>query len=314
MNPTRRWRNSLGRQINGRNSNAKRNLPPDGGKKVLKELATRHSDLAPSLKSGLNNNTLRFPAIGKPPGAQVGSKRAPVVQPLRFSKISKLEYLLISDPSRVKVFRKIIDHQSGKPLYKLTKYKIVRVTDHTYVTDNGKVYWKNHICLKPNYRSTVLVASNTLGDRLQASNSTSRGAVKRPVTRSQPVLLEQRPNNLTLSIPMVDLTVDSSSESSVVSNGSLQVVDDSAPIGKRQRLQCDSPPVRFAPQSDSTSQPHTSTRATCSLTVDSTPQPKGSLASPQPRTSHCAASSSTAHLAGFFDVSPPRPGIFIFSP
>ena len=100
----------------------------------------------------------------------------------------------------------------GKPLYKLTKFKIVRVTDHTYVTDNGKVYRKNHICLKPNYRSTVSVAPNTLGDCLQTSNSTSRDAIKRPLTRSQPVLLEQRPNNPTLSTPMVDLTVDSSSK------------------------------------------------------------------------------------------------------
>ena len=53
----------------------------------------------------------------------------------------------MSDPSRVKVFRKIIDRQSGKPLYKLTKFEIVRVTDYTHVTDNGKFYRKNHICL-----------------------------------------------------------------------------------------------------------------------------------------------------------------------
>ena len=130
----------------------------------------------------------------------------------------------MSDPNRVKVFRKIIDHQSGKPLYKLAKLKIVRVTDHTYVTDNGKVYRKNHICLKPNSRSTISVAPNTLGDRLQASNTTSRGAVKRPGTRSQPVMLEQRPNNPNLSAPMVDLTVDSSIESSVGSNGGLLAV------------------------------------------------------------------------------------------
>ena len=196
----------------------KRNLPPDGGKKVLKELATQHSYLAHSLKSGLNSNTLRFSAIVTPPGAQVSSRRAPVVQTCRLSKTSKLENLLLSDPSRVKVCRKIIDRQSGKPLYKLTKFKIVRVTDHTYVTDNGKVYRKNHICLKSNYRSTVLVAPNTIGDRIQASNLTSRGAVKRPITRLQPVLLEQRPTNPPLSTPMVDLTVDSSSESSVGSN------------------------------------------------------------------------------------------------
>ena len=139
---------------------------PDGGKLVLKELATRHSDLAHSLKSGLNSNTLRFSAIASPPGTQVISRRAPVVQPTRLSRTSKLENLLLSDPGRVKVFRKIIDRQSGKPMYKLTKFKIVRVTDHTYITDNGKVYRKNHICLKPNFRSTVLVAPNTIADRV----------------------------------------------------------------------------------------------------------------------------------------------------
>ena len=52
-------------------SHFKRNLPPDGGKKVLKELATRHSELAHSLKSGLNHNTLRFPAIVTPPGRKL---------------------------------------------------------------------------------------------------------------------------------------------------------------------------------------------------------------------------------------------------
>ena len=284
------------------------------GKKVLKELATRHSDLAHSLKSGLNHNTLRFPAIVTPPGAQVSSRRAPAVQPRRLSKTSKLENLLMSDPSRVKVFRKIIDRQSGKPLYKLTKFKIVCVTDHTYVTDTGKVYRKNHICLKPNYRSTVSVAPNTLGDRLQSSNSTSRGAVKGPATRFQPVPLEQRPNNPTLATPMADLTVDSSSENSVGSNGGLQVINGSSPIGKRQRLQCDSPPVRFAPQSNSTSQLHTSTSATCSLPTDSTAQLESLLTSPQPRTSHCAASSSTVHLADFPGVNPTRTGIIISSP
>ena len=196
----------------------------------------------------------------------------------------------------------------GKPLYKLIKFKIVRVTNHTYVTDNGKVYRKNYICLKPNYRSTVSVAPNTLGECLQTSNSTSRDAIKRPLTRSQPVLIEQRPNNPTLSTPMVDLTVDSSKESSVGSNGGLQAVHDSSPIGKRQMLQCDSPPVRFAPQSSSTSQLHTLTSATCSLPTASTAKLEGSLTSPQPRTSHCAVSSSTVHLG------PTRPGIIISSP
>ena len=274
-------------------SHFRRNLPPDAGKLVLKELTTRHLDLAHSLKSGLNSNTLRFSVIASPPGTQVSSRRAPVVQPTRLSRTSKLENLLLSDPGRVKVFRKIIDRQSGKPLYKLTKFKIVRVTDHTYITDKGKVYRKNHICLKPIYRSAILVAQNSIGDRVQASSSTSRGAAKRPVTRSQSVLLEQRPNNPSLSTPMVDLTADSSSESPIGSNNDRQVARDSVTTGKRQRLQCDSPPVRFARQFASTSTPQSSTHATHSRNIDSTHQPVGSFVSPQPGTLHRAVLSSS---------------------
>ena len=63
-----------------------------------------------------------------------------------------------------------------------------------------------------------------------------------------------------------------------------------------------------------TQQPHTSTSATCSLPTDSTARLDSSLTSPQPRTSHCAASSSTAHLADFPGVNPTRSGIIISSP
>ena len=69
-----------------RRSQYRLNLPPDGGKLILTELATRHSDLAISLKSGLNSNTLRFSATASPPGTQVGSRRTPVVQPTRPSR------------------------------------------------------------------------------------------------------------------------------------------------------------------------------------------------------------------------------------
>ena len=60
--------------------------------------------------------------------------------------------------------------------------------------------------------------------------------------------------------------------------------------------------------------PHTSTCATYSRNTDSTKQPEGSFISPQPRTSHHVASSSTAHLAGPPEVSPSRPEIFVSSP
>ena len=149
---------------------------------------------------------------------------------------------------------------------------------------------------------------------LQASGSTSRGAAKRPVTRSQPVLLEQRPNNPPLSTPMVDLTADSSSESSIGSNNGRQVARDSVTTGKRQRFQCDSPPVRFARQFASTSTPHSSTHATYSRIIDSTQQPDGSFVSPQPRILHRAVSSSFTHPAEPPEVSTSSPEIMVSSP
>ena len=50
-------------------------------------------------------------------------------------------------------------------------------------------------------------------------------------------MLEQRPDNPNLSAPMMDFTVDSSSESSTGSNGGLQVVQVSIPVEKRRKLQ-----------------------------------------------------------------------------
>ena len=157
----------------------KRNLPPDGGNRVLKELTSRHLGLVHSLKTGLTHNTLSFSECGSgstPPGAQASSRRLSTLQPRRPTKTSKLENLLLSDPSRVRVFRKVIDRQSGKPFYKTAKFKITQITDHNYVTDKGKFYRKNHVCLKPNFRYNISVGQNTLGDRLQASGSTSQKA------------------------------------------------------------------------------------------------------------------------------------------
>ena len=96
----------------------KKNLPPDEGKRVLKKLSSRHSDLAHSLKTGLSRKTLCFSESRSdptPPGTQANSRRLPTLQPRRPTKTSKLEKLLLSYPSRVRVFRKIIDRQSGKP-------------------------------------------------------------------------------------------------------------------------------------------------------------------------------------------------------
>ena len=83
------------------------------------------------------------------PRGQTSSRRLPALQPCRPTELSKLENLLLSDPSRVRVFRKIIDRQSGKPLYKIAKFKITQITDHPYDTDKEKIYRKNHVYLKP---------------------------------------------------------------------------------------------------------------------------------------------------------------------
>ena len=227
-------------------SQQKRNLPPDGGKRVLQELSSRHSDLAQSLKTGLSRKTLYFAedrSINTPPEVQDTVRRLPTLQPRRQSKTSKLETLLLSDPTRVRVFRKIIDRQSGKPLFKLAKFKITRVTDHTYVTDKGKVYRKNHVCLKPNYNN-ISATYNTLGDRLQTSSSKSGG--KKPFTRaSNPKLLEKRQANTSASYPaVVDLTADSSSESPPVQHA-LHETRTSTPMEKRLRLHDESQPVTF---------------------------------------------------------------------
>ena len=105
------------------------------------------------------------------------------------------------------------------------------------------------------FRNNISACQNTLGDRLQAPRSTSRSVEKRPATRSQPILLEKRPDDPSVS-QLVDLTVDSSCEGSSGPN-TLQVVRESTPVEKRPRLQEDLPPVTFA---DSSFTPQQSTR------------------------------------------------------
>ena len=51
------------------------------------------------------------------------------------------------------VFRKILDRKSGRSLFKRFNGKIVKVTNYVYITENGKVIRKNHITLKPKFKS-----------------------------------------------------------------------------------------------------------------------------------------------------------------
>ena len=81
--------------------------------------------------------------------------------------VNRIEKLVLQDPLRVKIFRKVLDQNSGKPLFKLAKIKITRVTDHTYITDKGKVYRKNHISLRHNFNLPKISATpGTVGDSL----------------------------------------------------------------------------------------------------------------------------------------------------
>ena len=121
----------------------KRNVRPQQGQELLRELAARNRDLANSLKSGITEGTLRFydnvrdtsaPALSHSQRMNVSSSS----RPKRLSKIRKLEKLVVQDPLKVKIFRKVLDRKSVKPLFKLAKIKITCVTDHTYFTDRGK--------------------------------------------------------------------------------------------------------------------------------------------------------------------------------
>ena len=109
----------------------KRIVPAQQGQELLRELAARYSDLANSLKSGITKGTLRFydnvrdtsaPALSHSQRMNVSfSSRTK-----RLSKTRKLEKLVLQDPLRVKIFRKVLDRKSGKPLFKLAKIKITR--------------------------------------------------------------------------------------------------------------------------------------------------------------------------------------------
>ena len=128
-------------------------------------------------------------------------------------------------------------------------------------------------------------------------------------------MLEQRPGNPSLSAPMVDLTADSSIESSTGSNDGLQVVQGSTPVEKRQKLQHDSPPVTFASLPKPTSQQQNSNSATLSPPTVSTAKLPSSSASSQKRNTYCATSSPAIDSSDkFTGLSSTNPGTTLSSP
>ena len=109
---------------------------------MLKELSSRHSDLAHSLKTGLTRKTLRlYELVSSPtPQALSNSQRKILTQQARRpTKTTKSEKLLLNDPKRVKIIRKILDRQSDKTLFETAKCKINQITDHNYVTDRKSI-------------------------------------------------------------------------------------------------------------------------------------------------------------------------------
>ena len=105
----------------------------------MRKLTERNPLLAASLRSYLNQGTLRF--------------RVEPEVPEHRTKTSNLEFDLIHYPEKVVVYRKILDRKSGRPLFKRFNGKIVKVTKNTNITNNGKVIRKNHISLKPKFKS-----------------------------------------------------------------------------------------------------------------------------------------------------------------
>ena len=92
--------------------------------------------------------------------------------------------MVLEDTLSVKVFRKIVDQNSGKSLFKLAKIKIVRITDNKYTTNKRKTalektYRKNHIRLRLNFTAREFSGTpGTIGEGIQ------RWIATRPATES----------------------------------------------------------------------------------------------------------------------------------
>ena len=88
-----------------------------------------------------------------------------------------LDYLVLNEPSKVKIFRKFLNRKSGRELFKPFKGKIVRITGSTYISDKGKVIRRNHLAVR--LKSTDLSFS---GKQL----TPVKKGQKRPIVSSSP--------------------------------------------------------------------------------------------------------------------------------
>ena len=118
--------------------------------------------------------------------------------------------------------------KSGKPLYKLAKIKITRVTDHFYTTEKEKVCRKNHLSLRHNFNHPKFSATPaTVGERLQ----------RRIAPRPQPqpsASPAQRQKSEPPKCKVMELTAEPSSEDSLITGPQLELVE--APVTAPQGL------------------------------------------------------------------------------
>ena len=132
-----------------------------------------------------------------------------------------LESLLLHSSDGVKIYRKCFDRKSGKPLYKLAKFKIVRVTNNTYITNTGKVYRKTHIALKRNVNLREILAkistavAPTRGVRvgqMPPRKLAPRGQTVTPTQRC-PITIISAPHQRSAAPPVVILSDSDNHES-----------------------------------------------------------------------------------------------------
>ena len=122
--------------------------------------------------------------------------------------------MLLHSLDSAKVYRKCLDRNSGKPLYQLAKFKIVRVTNNTYITNTGKVYRKNYIALKRNVNKREILGKRPsavapelgvrVGQRLPRKLALS-GQIVTPTQRC-PITIIPAPHQRSAAPPVVILS------------------------------------------------------------------------------------------------------------
>ena len=104
--------------------------------------------------------------------------------------------------------------KSEKSLYRLVKFKIVRLTNNTYITDTGKVFRKNDITLKRNFdnheglakRSAAApIRGDRIGQTLPPRNIAPRGQITMPTER-YPFLIVPTPHVRSADPPVILLS------------------------------------------------------------------------------------------------------------